>query len=170
MEKLDRKTYKDSILRRKFSEADELIASRKSPLHPRKVAATMQCLRFCVKAVLNENKPPEPWNWAEVIDAANVVEVFIELGFIEDPDGLHALLQDSLVRGGRAHMQNNTQVLRLDAGGAGAIDEFVDGFESLLGSLPERKVVRALRTCHERMRHIDKGELRAGDFVVEVHV
>lgn len=163
--KLDQKTYRRSILRPPYTAIDEALASEISPLRHTLVQATMECLRFCVDCVLYRNAPPEAWNWVEIIDASNLMQSCIELTYIDDPDGLNTDLHAELVLSGCAYRAREAAELRFTDRGAEVIEEFLDGFEQVLRTMPARKVIKALRHTQKRIHEMAAGRYHLGDVV-----
>lgn len=152
-----------------YTYADEMLASDVSPLHWRKKAATMQTLKDAISAVLYGDEPPQRWHWVTIIDALNLTQSFIELGYIDDPDGLHADLKSRLGKAGALFLEKKVNQLRLDGLGAVALVEFQEGFEEMLSTLPARKVIKAYRNTDNYCRRILAGAAPGdGDFVQEL--
>lgn len=152
-----------------YTYADEMLASDVSPLHWRKKAATMQTLKDAISAVLYGNEPPQRWHWATIVDALNLTQSFIEFGYIDDPDGLHADLKNRLAKAGALFLEKKVNQLRLDGLGAVALVEFQEGFEEMLSTLPARKVIKAYRNTDNYCRRILAGAGPGdGDFVQEL--
>lgn len=152
-----------------YTYADEMLASDVSPLHWRKKAATMQTLKDAISAVLYGDEPPQRWHWVTIIDALNLTQSFIELGYIDDPDGLHADLKNRLAKAGALFLEKKVNQLRLDGLGAVALVEFQEGFEEMLSTLPARKVIKAYRNTDNYCRRILAGAGPGdGDFVQEL--
>lgn len=152
-----------------YTYADEMLASDVSPMHWRKKAATMQNLNDACEAVLYGTEPPQRWHWVTIIDALNLTQSFIELGYIDDPDGLHADLKNRLTKAGALFLEKKVDQLRVDGLGAVALVEFRDGFEEMLSTLTARKVIKAYRNTDSHCRRILAGAAPGpGDLVQEL--
>lgn len=160
----------DNLNRRRvrFTEIDVMLASSVNPLHHRKIKATVDSLRATVEHLIYGRTAAERFHWAEIADAANLIEALLDLRHIDDPEGLHRDTHQAMVEAGQRVMCGKVGQLRLDAKGAAAMLEFVDGYESILRELPARKVIRGFVLVEERLQRFMAGEKQPGVMLVEV--
>lgn len=163
---LDAQTYKQSIFRQQYEPAHEVLASDVSPIHHRKAKATIACVRHCLDAIIYGSQAPGYWHWAEILDASNLIETFIDEGYIDDPDDLHGAVHQTLVRAGNRYLEKKVEQLRFDGVGATAMVEFVDAMESMLESLSARQVIKAVRQTRHRCAEVLAGRGPEGAVVM----
>lgn len=160
----------DNLNRRRvrFTHADEVTASAVAPLHHRKIKATAASLRATVDHIIYGRQAPMRFHWAEIIDAANVVEALLDLRHIDDPDGLHKDVHDALTAAGQRVLRKQVGQLRFNAKEAADLLEFVDAYEKIMGELSARQMIQAFRHTEERLERVMRGAPPPGTVVMEV--
>jgi hypothetical protein len=142
---------------------DEMMASPVNPM-PEADAADRVAVARLHLANIQTAPVPTVMDWRVCAMVGNVVEVMIELGYIDDPDDLlmdgQAALKDAAERA-----LERTGVIRFTGDELRVVGELIDGFADILGYLPHRKVIRAFRETDKRMRALDAGQRRPADYV-----
>ena len=149
--------------RRSHTLLDELSASPTEPLPP--AARTHQLTRMWQGlASIEQAQQPTTDDWRVVSDAVNLMETLVELGVLEDGQGL---LQDAvagMAMAGKRAMQGGA--IRLDGQGIRAVRAVLEDYAEATAVLPARVMVRAHRKTEARILEILTGRHRPHDVEV----
>lgn len=158
-----RKTPKPPRPGESFTLVDEMMASPTAPMPAADAADRVSVARQHL-AEIQTAPAPTVMDWRVCAMVGNVVEVMLELGYIDDPDGLLMDGQAAL-RYAAERALDRTGVIRFTGDELRAVAELIDGYADILGFLAHRKVIRAFRETEKRMRALDAGQRRPGDYV-----
>lgn len=144
---------------------DEWFASADTPMPAADAAERVRIVRHHLEQIKTAPNP-DTMSWRVVAMVGNVIENMLELGIIDDDTGLLPDAQEALRVAAERTIERGTPI-RFTGPGLEAVTWMVDAFADLLGSVPHQKVVRALRLTDLRMRAIDSGQRRPGDYVAK---
>lgn len=110
---------------------------------------------------------PDVNDWRAVSDAVNFLEALVQLGALDDGQGL---LQDAITAMAQAGQRHRAgKPLRLDGVGMQAVRAVLEDYATALEQLPARTVIRAVRITEKRIWDLlDRGRAPAGTKVVIV--
>lgn len=148
---------------RTYTMIDELAASPTDPL-PAELRTHQLTRMWQGLAAIEQAPAPTKDDWRVVIDAVNLMETLIEIGALEDGQGL---LQDAvagMAMAGKRALQGGA--IRLDGQGIRAVRAVLEDYAEATAVLPARVMVRAHRKTEARILDILTGRRRPHDVEV----
>lgn len=115
-------------------------------------------------AALETSPEPTVDDWRVCSDAANLMETLVDMGEMQDPDGLVDDCVKALADAGRRYQQG--QALRLDGAGIRALRGVLEDYAEALAALPHRTMVRCHRRTERRIFGIVKGKKQPQDICI----
>lgn len=112
-------------------------------------------------ASLETSSQPTVDDWRVCSDAVNLMETLVEMGQVQDPDGLVADCAKSLADAGVRFQQG--QALRLDGAGIQALRAVLEDYAAVLEQLSHRTMVTCHRLTERRIFGIASGRSRPHD-------
>ena len=150
---------------RTYSLLDEMFASPITPMPLASQRYTMMGYLEAMAAIKLEPDPSEH-HWRVLADAVNLAESLIEMGELQDNDGL---IRDAVQAMGRTALRyQEGGPLRLDGDALKAMTALVDDMGEVVATLPHRTMIRAHRYAEKRVRDINEGKRKPGDVVISV--
>lgn len=148
---------------RTYTLIDELSASPTAPL-PAAIRTHQLTRMWQGLAAIEQAPQPTTDDWRSVSDAVNLMETLVELGVLEDGQGL---LQDAvagMAMAGKRALQGGA--IRLDGQGIRAVRAILEDYAEATAVLPARVMVRAHRKTEARILDILTGRRRPHDVEV----
>jgi hypothetical protein len=142
---------------------DELMASDKAPMPETHRLHQLTAMHQALRA-LEQEEQPNGNDWRCLSDCPNLMETLVEMGVVEDADGLIRDAVDALALAGKRHRDGGA--LRLDGRGLQAIRGVLRDYGSVLDAVPHRTMIRCHRKTEQRIREICAGKRRAHDVEV----
>lgn len=158
-----RKTPKPGAPGESFSLAEELIASPTNPMPAPDAAERVRVAREHLER-LQYAAEPTVMDWRVCAMVGNVIEIMLELGIVQDAQGLLQDAQAALLEASERAL-NRGAPIRLSGTGIKSLTWLVDSFEDILTLVPHRTMVRAFRETDKRMRALNLGQRRPGDYI-----
>ena len=153
---------KKAAYRPRYSVWDELTASPTEPMPEAKRNHQLTRMYEGLHA-LEQADNPSTDDWRVVSDAVNLVETLVlDMKICEDNDGLLEDAVKALADAGRRHIKTGANI-RLDAQGIQAVRSVLADYADLLGTLPERTMMRCHRLTEKRLREILEGRKNPHD-------
>lgn len=157
---MKRKQYKQKT---HYGMMDLLMASPTEPLPTVKQIYQLDNFREGLNN-LERSPNPTPDDWRKVADPINMLESLIDMGCIDDIEGL---LKDATKAMGEAGARSlKTGVLRLSGLGMQACRAVIDDYAACMAQLPERTMVQAYINTEKRIQAMRAGKSRANDVEV----
>lgn len=149
-----------------FTLMDEMLASPVNPMPVEDAAQRVAAALLHLERLATE---PEPsvMDWRVCAMVGNFMEVLLELGIAQDPDGL---LDDAFAEL-RAAAERNLRAgktIRLTGTGLVKVRALIRDFGDILAEAPHRTMIRAFRETDKRVRSLDRGGARPTDYVVQL--
>jgi hypothetical protein len=149
-----------------FTLMDEMLASPTEPMPADDAASRVAAALHHLERLATE-PAPNVMEWRVCAMVGNFMEVLLELGIAQDPDGLlvdaFAALRAAAERNLRAG-----KTIRLTGPGLVAIRGLIRDFAEILEQAPHRTIIRAFRETDKRVRSLDRGGRRPSDYVAQV--
>ena len=139
---------------------DELNASPDQPMPAEKRVHQLTRM-WGGLAALETSSQPSVDDWRVCSDAVNLMETLVDMGQVQDPDGLVADCAKGLADAG-ARFQRG-QGLRLDGAGIQALRAVLEDYAAVLDQLPHRTMVTCHRLTERRIFGIASGRSRPHD-------
>lgn len=159
------KRKRPNLPRTQYTMVHELMASPTEPLSAERQALQLQLMSGGLKEMVS-GQSPSPNNWRAVADAINIMESLLELGYVEDADGL---LKDAVAAmKAAAHRYRDGGAPRLDGPGIQAVRAVLEDYEAVMAVLPARTMIKAHRHTERRNINILQGRGNPGDVAVTV--
>ena len=112
-------------------------------------------------AALETSEQPSVDDWRVCSDAVNLMETLVDMGHVQDPDGLVADCAKALADAGQRFQRG--QGLRLDGAGIRALRGVLEDYAAVLEQLPHRTMVACHRRTERRIFGIVSGRSRPHD-------
>lgn len=112
-------------------------------------------------AALETSAEPSTDDWRVCSDAVNLMETLVEMGRVQDPDGLIADCAKALADAGQRYQRGLP--LRLDGAGIKSLRSVLEDYADVLEQLPERTMVACHRRTERRIFGIASGRSRPHD-------
>jgi hypothetical protein len=133
----------------------ELMASPTEPLPAERQAWQLGLMEGGLKEMVS-GQSPSPSNWRRVADAINIMESLLELGYIEDENGLLKDALEAMAKAGTRYRDGNG--LRLDGPGIIAVRGVLEDFAQVMAVLPARTMIKAHRHTEKRIMAMIHGK------------
>jgi len=143
-----------------YSLFDELMASATNPLP---LKNRLHQLTKMQQALMELETAPAPStnDWRVLSDAVNLMETLLEMGHIEDHDGLLIDAITALAVAGKRHISGKP--IRLDALGMNAVRAVLEDYTEVINTLPARTMIACHRLTEARLQEIISGKRRPHD-------
>lgn len=130
----------------------ELMASSTEPLAPEKRNYHLARIR---QGLYNIARAPQPSydDWKVCSTAVNMMETLIEMGVVQDPDGLHADAIKSMAEAGTRHAEKGVAI-RLSGFGIQAMQALVRDYGEVIEQIPARTMIRAFRLTEQKVERM----------------
>jgi hypothetical protein len=115
-------------------------------------------------AEITQGGQPTKGDWSLCCDAINMTEALMELGVVEDTQGLIEDAVAALSRSAERYLAGGQ--IRLDGPGLSAMRAVIEDYIELVGSLPARTIIRAHRRAERRLAEIRRGKRRDTDISI----
>jgi hypothetical protein len=148
-----------------YTLVDELMASPTAPMSAADAAVRVNAARRALEHIQTADKPAV-MDWRTCAMVGNVIEVMLERGSAQDPDGLLADAQRALRQASERAIREGVPI-RLTGPGLTAVTWMIDSFEEMLAVAPHRMMIRAFRETDKRIRELDRGARRPGDYIIK---
>lgn len=137
-----------------------------SPTKPLPVVKQIYQLDNFREGLSNLERSPSPTSddWRRVADPINMLESLVDLGYIDDSEGLLKDATKALAEAGLRSI--DTGVIRLSGLGIQACRAVIDDYAQCMAQLPERVMVQAYINTEKRIMDIQAGKARANDVQV----
>ena len=146
-----------------YSLIDELSASPTKPM-PADHRLHQLTRMWQGLAAIEQAPAPTTADWRVVSDAVNLMETLVEMGVLQDGQGLLADAVTGMAAAGKRGLQGG--VIRLDKPGMLAVRAILEDYAEAIAILPARVMVRAHRKTESRIREILSGLRRPHDVEV----
>ena len=110
---------------------------------------------------LEKDAEPTLDDWKVVSDAVNMMETFIVMGVVEDPDNFIEDAMDALKEAGERSRQGHP--IRLSGKGIQACRGILQDYGDVIAQIPERTLVIAHRKTEQRIHDILDGKPQPHD-------
>lgn len=148
---------------RQYRLMDVLLASATQPMLKDKQDYQLKSMKDGLDA-MERSDSPQPNDWRCVSDAINLLETALDMGIIDDSEGL---LEDAVFAMGEAGARAmKGQTLRLSGPGIQACRGVLLDYAMVLAVLSERAMVNIHRATEKRIREIQQGKCQAHDVQV----
>ncbi len=151
--------------REMFTLTDVLLASPTQPMPAadarQRHAATVHHLEQLATA-----PAPSPLDWRTVAMAGNVLEILLEQGVAQDPDGLLREAFDAMRAAARRH--TTAGVIRFSGPELRAVRAMVRDWGEILEMCPHRTLLQAFRRVYSDIQNRDASAIRNGDLVTQL--
>lgn len=144
---------------------DVIAASPTQPMRPERARHQLTRMLGGITALQRDASPTED-DWRMCADAVNLLETLVMHGPWPDADGdlvevqdASGLLQDAIAamaQAGRRHLQGHP--LRLSGPGLQAVRAVIEDWTTMVGTLPERTIIRCHIATEKRLRQIYAGK------------
>lgn len=148
-----------------YSLLDVLAASPTQPMRPERARHQLTRMLGGITAMQTADRPSED-DWRTCADAVNLLETLVMHGPWPDADGdlvevqdASGLLQDAIAamaQAGQRHLAG--QPLRLSGPGLQAVRAVIADWTDMVGTLPERTIIRCHIATEVRLRQIYAGK------------
>jgi hypothetical protein len=112
---------------------------------------------------IERGQDPAAEDWRMLADAVNLTETLVDMGVLQDSEGL--LIDAVQALSEAARRWRDLGALRLNARGIAAVRAVMEDYTAALQQLPERTIILAHRATEKRLRQVLKGKTRPGDVV-----
>lgn len=146
---------------------DEMLASPTAPMPASDAASRVAAALHHLERLATE-PTPGVMDWRVCAMIGNVMEVMLELGLAQDPDGL---LVDAFAEL-RAAAERNLRAgktIRLSGTGLVKVRGLIRDFGDILEQAPHRTMIRVFRETDKRVRSLDRGGVRPTDYVAQIN-
>lgn len=116
-------------------------------------------------AAIERDPTPTADDWRVCSDAVNLMETLVEMGHVQDPQGLLLDAVAALAQAGKRTLGSGAPI-RLDAAGIQAVRAVLEDYAGALQALPARTMVQAHRRTEHRIREILAGRRQPHDVEV----
>jgi hypothetical protein len=149
--------------KRQYTMMDVLLASPTNQMPVAKQIYQLDLMRKGLNA-LEKSDSPTAEHWRCVSDAINLLETMLEMGLIEDTEGL---LKDAVFAMGEAGARAmKGKAIRLSGKGIQACRAVLDDYAAVMKALPERTMIKAYMKTEKRISDIVAGRSRVHDVAV----
>ena len=146
-----------------YSKLQVLMASPTEPMPP-KLRDHHLHMVYTSLAALEKAESPTTDDWRICSDAVNLMETLIEMGHIQDADGLLSDAITALALAGKRNLAGGK--IRLDGEGIKAMRSIIQDYEMCITELPHRVMMECHRRTEQRVREILAGRKRPHDVEV----
>lgn len=150
----------------RFTHIDVLLASPTEPMPADEVSRRVAIASHYLDELLTA-PAPSVLAWRCCAMVGNVMEVLLDLGVVQDPDALLAEAFQAL-RVAATRNVSTGAAIRLTGPGIVAVRTLFREYGEILAQLPHRTVINAYRQTERRLRSIDAGVKRPGDYVAQI--
>jgi hypothetical protein len=152
-----------NITLRTYALIDELTASATSPM-PEARRMHQLSVMWQGLAAMERAQTPEKSHWRVCSDAINIMETLVEMGVLQDSQGLLNDAVTAMAMAGKRNLAGGQ--IRPDGAGIHAVRAILEDYASALEQLTERVVIRAHRLTETRIQEILRGKRRPHDVEV----
>ena len=146
-----------------YSKLDALFASPTEPM-PKQLRESQLTRMYTGLASIERDATPTTDDWRILSDCVNLMESLVDMGYIQDEQGL---IMDAINALGKAGSRNlKGHPIRLDAAGIVAVRGVLEDYAMCIESLPHRVMVECHRRTEKRIREILAGKKKPHDVEV----
>lgn len=146
-----------------YTLVDEMLASPSNPMPPADASERVRAAREHLAQIQTAPRPAL-MDWRVCAMVGNVIEIMLELGVVQDHQGLLPDAQEALKEASERALSTGAPI-RLTGRGLTSVTWLIDSFEEILALVPHRTMIRAFRETDKRMRMLDRGQRRPGDYI-----
>lgn len=140
---------------RRYTLMDEITASATEPLPKAWRDYQVGQMREGLEGMATAAEPTTK-HWSLCSDVVNLMEMLVELGEVQDPDGLLQNAITGLAEAGERHRQGKS--LRMSGQGLVAVRAVLRDYEEVLPLLSARTMIRCHRKTEQRLHEVLAGK------------
>lgn len=148
---------------RQYSLVETLMADRNAPMALSKREAQLDQIRAGIEGMRTAEAPGR-MHWDPIADCVNLLETLVEHGYLNDDGGWIREASTELAMAAKRSREGKG--LRMTGPGLTAVENALEGYESALSQLPERRMIDIHRLTEIRIHEIHSGKRRAHDIEV----